>query len=358
MLSVVERRGEVAAAAMAAKAKAEVEARYVIALQRPRSIQQARVDILEACKRPLFAEGARYSKPVGGKNDDGSLKTVPGFSIRFAETAVQAMKNITVDTTTIWEDDEKRTVHISVTDLESNLSYGKEVTIAKTVERKKLKDGQQALAERTNSYGDRVFIVAATEDEISNKIAAAESKIIRNSGLRLIPQDILDEAWQTLNDTMEKGGKDPQAETKRICDSFAGLNVKPAELERYLGHSLETVSPKELADLRAIYSTIKDGEASWASYIDAKKPVATTDDAGDKNKQPDIDPELLKVPIDTVLKWCKRDNVSEDQVLAFMKLKKMTASTNIELPQATDSKLIQVIKTWASILPEIRKIQI
>jgi hypothetical protein len=261
MLAVTQRRGEMAVSAMAAKAKAEVEAKYTIALHRPRNIDEARINILECCKRPGFAKGAIYKKPVGGQ-------TIDGFSIRFAEAAIQAMKNISVDNAMIWEDSEWRTVHISVTDLESNTSYGKDITIAKTVERRFLKDGQVAISERLNSKGEKTFLVAATEDEIANKVASAESKIIRNNGLRLIPQDILDEAWEAIEKTMEGGGGDAQQEKKKICDAFAAINIKPSELEKYLGHPVDTVSPKELRDLRAIYQTIKDGEASWSSYMD------------------------------------------------------------------------------------------
>lgn len=267
------RSGEMAASAVASKAKALVEAKYVIALQRPRSINDARAAILDACKRERFAESALYRKPVGKKQVNGRWEEqfIDGLSIRFAETAIQAMKNICIESVTTYEDEEKRTVNISVTDLESNLSYGKDVTISKTVERRKLKEGQSALSERTNSYGDKVFLVAATEDEIANKIAAQESKVIRNSGLRLVPQDILAEAFDTIVETQEKGGSDPAAETKKIADAFNAQNVRPAELEKYLGHALATVSKKELIQLRAIYATIKDGEASWAEYVKEKE---------------------------------------------------------------------------------------
>lgn len=287
----VAKSGEMAASAVASKAKALVEAKYVIALQRPRSINDARAAILDACKRERFAESALYRKPVGKKQINGRWEEqfIDGLSIRFAETAIQAMKNICIESVTTYEDDEKRTVNISVTDLESNLSYGKDVTISKTVERRKLKDGQSALSERTNSYGDKVYIVAATEDEIANKIAAQESKVIRNSGLRLVPQDILAEAFDTIVETQENGGTDPAAETKKICDAFTAQNVRPAELEKYLGHTLATVSKKELIQLRAIYATIKDGEASWAEYVkekeaaEAAKPIFTEKPADNSN---------------------------------------------------------------------------
>lgn len=250
-----------ATAAMAAKAKATVEARYVIALQpqNRRQFDVVRQSILSACKRSEFAESARYKKPVGGG-------TIEGFSIRFAEEAIKAMKNISVESTTIYEDDSIRTVQINVTDLENNICYGKEISVAKTVERKSLKTGQVPISKRENSNGQITYLVEATEDEIANKIASAESKIIRNCGLRLVPSDILEEAEQEILRTLETGGADPKAAIKKLSDAFAMFNVSVSELAKYLGHPLETTSPKEIADLRAIYTTIKDGTSSWADY--------------------------------------------------------------------------------------------
>lgn len=253
--------GEMAIAAMAAGAKAMVEAKFVIALKNPRSIAQSRNNILEACKRRGFAEAARYAKPVGGG------KTIDGFSIRFAETAIQAMKNIDIQEVVTFEDDDRRTVKITVTDLEANISYGKDVTVTKTVERRQLKAGQKARSERTNSYGEKTFLVDATEDEVAIKIAAQASKIIRNCGLRLVPADILEEAEQAILETIQNGGEDPKAATKKVCDAFSTINITPADIEKYLRHPIATISPKELVDLRAIYRAIKDGEANWSDYL-------------------------------------------------------------------------------------------
>lgn len=238
-----------------------VEAKFVIALKNPRSIAQSRNNILEACKRRGFAEAARYAKPVGGG------KTIDGFSIRFAETAIQAMKNIDIQEVVTFEDDDRRTVKITVTDLEANISYGKDVTVTKTVERRQLKANQKARSERMNSYGEKVFLVDATEDEVAIKIAAQASKIIRNCGLRLVPADILEEAEQAILETIQNGGEDPKAATKKVCDAFSTINITPADIEKYLRHPIATISPKELVDLRAIYRAIKDGEAAWSDYL-------------------------------------------------------------------------------------------
>jgi hypothetical protein len=288
-ISRIEKRGDLAATAMASKAKALVEARFTVAMHRPRNIMQARSDILDACRRPRFAEAALYAKPVAGKK-------MIGPSIRFAETAIQCMRNIVVDTTTVHEDDESRTINIAVTDLENNLSYGKDVTIAKTVERRKLKDGQQPISKRLNTYGEVVFLVAATDDEIQNKIAAQESKVIRNCGLRLIPQDIIEEATEVINETRAKGAKaeDPSQRLKKVVDAFQNLNVPVTEIERYLEHPLAQSSPKEIEELRDIYTTIKDGEATWASYFKVvpEPPAAQPKPQFAAAKQPDPDNQI------------------------------------------------------------------
>lgn len=275
---VVHKKGELAVSAMAARAKAEVEARFVIALNRPRKHLEVRQRVLDACKRPAFAEAAIYRKPVGGS-------TVDGFSIRFAEEAIKSLGNISVESPIIWEDDEKRTVRITVTDLESNTSYSKDVNLSKTVERRNIKTGQNVLGERKNSVGQTVYLVEATEDELAQKVAAAESKIIRNEGLRLVPSDILDEAWDAVLATQKKGGGDPQAEVKKVVDAFAGINVGPSELERYLGHALATVSASELADLRSVYTAIKDGDAAWNDYVTAKPAPESAAAAGVKKAE-------------------------------------------------------------------------
>jgi hypothetical protein len=259
---------EIASSASAALAKATIEAKFVIALQRPRSILTARASILDACKRPAFAEGAMYRKKQGRKQEGARWvdNYVEGLSIRFAEQALNAWRNVDVSAVTAWEDENARLVRITVTDLETNLSYSDEVMLAKTVERRSVREGQEVLGERETSDGNKVFIVRTTDEEMANKVNAAKSKAIRNSGLRLIPQDILEEAESAIRETREKGGGDPRAQVKKLTDAFGGIGVPPTELEAHLGHPLEQTSPKELADLRAIYTAIRDGEARWADY--------------------------------------------------------------------------------------------
>jgi len=250
-----------AAVAAAEAAKARIQAAYIMAMQRPRSYDQSRIKILEACSRPSFAEKVEYSKPVGGG------KPIVGPSIRFAELALREWGNISYESQVVYDDEITRRISVAITDLETNTTFSASIQLNKTVERKKT-DGREVVGERINSYGDKVYIVKATEDEIMNKQAAAISKTLRNEGLRLIPQDIIEEAIERARETVKRRDKaDPDAARKKLADAFAALRIMPTDLEKYLGHPLGQTSPAELQDLRSIYQTIKDGEAKWSDYV-------------------------------------------------------------------------------------------
>lgn len=258
-------RHETAITAAAAQAQAAIQARYVMALQRPRDLDVVRQRILTECRRPGFAEAALYRKPVGKSE-------IVGPSIRFAEAMIRCCTNILVETTTIYDDEDKRIVRVSVTDLEANITYPTDKVIVKSVERRHANKGQEILGERLNSYGDKVYIVRATEDDLAVKEAAIVSKAIRTNGLRMIPGDLLDEGVAVIKATLEAGAKaeDPAARKKQLADAFASMGVSPTDLKAYLGHDLDSLSPTEVVDLRTLYRSIKDGETTWQEIVELR----------------------------------------------------------------------------------------
>lgn len=252
-----------ASIAAAEAAKARVQAAYIMAYKNPRNADQSRIGILEACKRPAFAERVKYSKPVSGK-------PITGPSIRFAETALRIWGNILIDTQVLYEDDNIKRTKVLCIDLETNTQFSKDISIQKTTERKKA-DGRDIIKSRMNSYNETVYIVRATEDEVHNKEAALISKAIRNEGLRLIPSDIVDEALDVADDTIRNhDAEDPAAAKKKILDSFSEIGVYPKDIEKYLGHKIDSISPVELKDLRGVFRAIRDGESTWQSYVEDK----------------------------------------------------------------------------------------
>lgn len=270
---------ENAAIAMAAKQKAIVEAKYMMAIARPRDYDKVRQDMLKDASRPNFANVAIYHKPVG--------KGVEGPSIRFVEAAIRNMRNIDTNAETISEDDERRIIRVSVTDLESNSSYSQEITVTKTVERQKLPQGEKPIRVRINSNGKQVYILHGTDDDIMNKQNALVSKAIRTLGLRHVPGEIVDEALQTVRRTMAKqDAADPDASKNRLIDAFAQLGVSVESLKDYVGHELSALDPNELQTLRAIYSAIKDGEITWKAVMDDKAEKDSEAKQATKNGKP------------------------------------------------------------------------
>lgn len=266
----MERRGDMQATASAELARAQTQARYIVAMQRPRNLDDFRVRMLTHAKRPGFAAIAEYAKPVGGQK-------IRGMSIRFVEAALQEYGNVLPESVVVYDDDDKRTIRVSVTDLERNVTYSEDATIEKFVERST--PNGEVIGQRTNSYGKTTYKIRATEDDYANKLAARTSKVIRNLGLRILPPDIVDEVRSTCAATRaNESAKDPDADRKRMIDAFAGLRIMPSELARYLGHDVATASPAEVDDLRAVYSAIHTGETTWSAVMadagatDEKKP--------------------------------------------------------------------------------------
>jgi len=261
--------------AVAAQVKASVEARYLMALRQPRNWLDVRSKLLAECKRPAFAIAARYKKPIGNKS-------VEGASIRFVEAALRCMTNILVETPVLFDDDTQRIVRVTVSDLEANLSYQLDIHVAKTVERKTPREGQDVLGSRVNTQGGTVYIVRATEDDLIVKQAALISKAIRTLGERLLPADIRDDGMEVCIATEKASdAEDPKAALKKLVDAFDSIAVRPSELERFVGHPLDQTSPAEVRRLRAFFRAIEEGEATWAQILELAGPGVSE---ADKNK--------------------------------------------------------------------------
>ena len=271
-----------AAVAAGEAVKARIQAAYLMSMHNPRNINDARAKILRFCESPEFAETVEYSKPIGGK-------PVKGLSIRFAEVALSTFRNVLTEAQLLYEDDDIKRIRISALDLEGNTQFSRDISIKKTVERKSLKGREDdMISERMNSYNQKVYLLRATEDEVMTKESAYVSKFIRTEGLRLLPADIKNEAIAKARETLANRDKqDPEAAKKRILDSFSRLNIWPKDLEKYIGHSADNLSPHEIADLRTVYAAIESGEATWADYLQRDREVLRSPIAGEKDEKKD-----------------------------------------------------------------------
>ena len=268
------------AVAAAESAKARIQSAFIMAMKNPRSVDEARARILASCRRTEFAKTVEYNKPMAGTR-------IKGKTIRFAEEAARGWHNILTSTYVVHEDEERRRTTIIVTDLEANINHSQEIVVTKTVERKKPGEDREILGERLNSEGDRVYIVRATDEEFQSKENSQISKILRNEILRMIPSDIQEEAVAEARKTLATQDKqDPAAAKKQILDSFQTIGLWPKDIEAYLRHKVDNLSPNEIQDLREVYSAIKNGEATWRDYMeDAREKGGSTGSGDEQGKK-------------------------------------------------------------------------
>lgn len=264
----VAMRGERSSDAVAARETAAVQARFVVAIQRPRDVMDFRARLLRECQRPGFADVAMFRKPVGGG------QFAEGPSIRMIETCLQLYRNVQATSVTVYDGPDLRIVKVGVIDFEANLSWDQEINIPKTTEKKgyegKPPKGREVLGQRINSTGDTTYLVVATDDEVTLKQAAMVSKAVRTCGQRLLPRDIIEEAIAQIRATsLDRAKKDPDGEKKALLDAFAKLSVLPSDIAALIGHSVDRMTPAEIAGLRDTYRTIKSGEATWEEIMSA-----------------------------------------------------------------------------------------
>jgi hypothetical protein len=260
--------------AMTAKATADINARWMIAMHRPRDIELVRQNLLVECDRPGFASKAIYEVPRGGSK-------ISGMTIRFAEAAMAAMGNMGCEAMTLYDDDDQRVVRVTVTNYESSVTWSRDITIPKTKEVKQLKQGERAISERINSSGQVVYKVDATDDDVATKEAAMISKASRTNILRAVPGWLVAQCRARCETTQKKKAtEDPDAYRRKAVDAFASLGIKVTWLVEYLGKPLDQALPEELAEIERLYRAIKEKEISAASAMSARKGEADAKPAG------------------------------------------------------------------------------
>lgn len=298
----IERRRETQSTSMASRAKAEVEAMFIVAMQHPRTWEAVWGSLIKECQRPSFAEAGMYRLKKGKKKNDETGKWednwIEGLTIGFARTALRAMGNADISEAVTYEDEFKQVTRISAIDLECNVRQSRDVTVAKSIERANA-EGREVIGQRLNSFGKTAFIVVPTDEEMEVKVAARASKTRRTLILDMLPADFKDDCLNEIKSTRTRLDKtDPDTAKKKLIAGYALIGVGADAVIEYLGHPLEQVTAAELEELRGVYSAIKEGETTWPEAlrerIDGAKSEAKLDtDAKPADKTGDALKEKL-----------------------------------------------------------------
>lgn len=230
---------QVGALSHVAREEAELKAAIAIARRFPRDEVSAYQRIITSCGRPAFAENAAYSFPRGGQ-------TVTGPSVDLAREMARCWGNVRYGLRVVSEDEQSIHIKGYAFDLETNNLVEAEDKFRKLIYRKKggwVQPDERDLRELVNRRG---------------------AILIRNCILQLLPPDITEDALRKADETNERVAsgqleQDPKAAVRTMVMAFTRLAVSPEMLARYVGHPLDILSAAEIADLRKVYVSIRDG---------------------------------------------------------------------------------------------------
>jgi len=225
------------------RAAEEVKARMVIAKRFPRDEATSFARIMKACQRTSLAERAEYQYPRGGQ-------TVRGPSIRLAEVLARAWGNVDAGFAELEQRDGESVVEAFAWDLETNTRIVRTFTVPHKRDTKK---GSYKLTDSRDIY---------------ELVANQAQRRVRACILGIIPGDVVDAAVDRCQKTLAGSSKEPLSDRVRVMvAAFSEFGVSGEMISARLGHKLEVVTEGQLAELRRVYTSIRDGVSDAAQWF-------------------------------------------------------------------------------------------
>ena len=343
----------------------EVQAAMVVAKRFPRNETLAISRIMSACQRLSLAESALYAYPRGDT-------TVSGPSIRLAEALAKGWGNIDFGVIELEQKHGESVVMAYAWDLETNTRSTKIFTV---------KHERKARGAMT---------VLTDPRDIYEMTANQGARRLRACILSVVPGDVTELAVVACEKTMKDGDKTPFAERlAKIVSFFQGFNVNVAQIEKRLGHKIDTTNETELVTLRKICKTLDDNAGKAEDYFDftavgksapskpehtidaGTRPTATEaaqsepapkDTTGGRAEAPRETPTEKaqdQVESETLIKLVasleKKDGVTRAQVITYGKKAKLCSRMCESLEDWTNAKLKVLTDNWPHIIELIRK---
>lgn len=242
------------------RAIAEAQGKLVLAKRFPRDEAMAYAKIMESCRRPGLAAVAIYKFPRSGSD-------ITGPSIRLAEEIIRCYGNADYGIRELSRKRGESEMEAYAWDLETNVMSSQRFTA------RHIRDTRGGGKELTD------------ERDIYELTANMGARRLRARILAILPPDLVDAAVQECRKTREGANQAPLTDQVRsMTAAFAKLGVTAEMIATRLGHPLDDTTPDELADLRDIYPSIKDGVSKVSDWFGAKttsdtKPAETKLDA-------------------------------------------------------------------------------
>jgi hypothetical protein len=239
-------------ASAVAREEAELKAAIVLARQCPRHELAAYQRIKSAMSRPTMAADARYSFPRGGQQ-------VIGPSVYLAREAARHWGNLRYGTRIVSMDAEYIHVKGYCHDIETN-SYNES------------EDKFPAKVQRKNHALKQTEWVTPDERDLRELINKRAAICMRNAILQCLPSDVIEDAMEAAEQTLvdaeaERLKDDPEAVIRKMVEAFKPMGITIEMLEGLVGHALQLCTAKEIADFKAIYKSIIDGQSKREDYF-------------------------------------------------------------------------------------------
>lgn len=235
-----------------ARAIAEAQGKLVIAKRFPRNEALAFDEAMQACRRAGLAEEAFWSFPRG-------RETITGSSIHLARELARVWGNIEYNIRELSRKDGVSEMQAFAWDLQTNTLVTQNFTVKHW---RDTKGGGYALTD---------------ERDIYELTANQGARRLRGCIFAVLPSDLILAAEEECRKTLAGSKDEPiRDRVRKMLDGFSKLGVSAAMIEARLGHSLDAVLPEEVAELRSIYTSIRQGVTSAGEWFGgATKPERT-----------------------------------------------------------------------------------
>lgn len=227
-----------------AKAIGQLQSAMAIAKRFPRDEVAAISRITAAAGRRRLAEQAMYEYAKGGTS-------VAGPSIRAAEAIAGAWGNLTSGITEIKRDSvKKESVMLAYAgDLETNVWKSLEFTVKHEID---TRNGPKPLTSGRDIY---------------ERIMNDGSRRLRNCLISIIPGDVVETFLDKCNETLSKDDKPLKERIIAMLKVMQEFHVTQPMIENQYQCKAEAISERQLASLRRIYQSLKDGFGRVEDYF-------------------------------------------------------------------------------------------
>lgn len=236
------------------RAVTEAQGKLLLAKQFPRDEALAYSKIMTSCQRPALAAVGEYAYPRGGQK-------VSGPSIRLAEELARCWGNIDYGIRELSRQEGNSEMEAYAWDVETNTYSSQKFTVRHIRDKR---GGGVALTDERDIY------------EITANMGGRR---LRARLLAILPPDLVDAAVNRCRKTLAGDNEEPVADrVRRSVEAFGRYGVNAGHLSAYLSKSLDDCLPEDIANLQAVYNSIKGGQAQASDFFSMRSHEAEAND--------------------------------------------------------------------------------